>query len=80
MLNAFTIEASFKIDTLGRFQTIVNKDDDPECGAGTLSPFSLKVLNDNRLEAYAFDGTSDATPADFRNVAQRCASGGQSLV
>jgi hypothetical protein len=68
VLNAFTIEASFKIDTLGRFQTIVNKDDDPNAAPGSLSPFSLKVLNDNRLEAYAFDGTNDASPADFRGV------------
>ncbi|HEY3393870.1 MAG TPA: LamG domain-containing protein [Lacipirellulaceae bacterium] len=68
VLNAFTIEASFKIDTLGRFQTIVNKDDDPDAAPGALSPFSLKVLNDNRLEAYAFDGTNDASPADFRGV------------
>jgi hypothetical protein len=68
VLGTFTIEASFKIDTLGRFQTIVNKDDDANAAPGSLSPFSLKVLNDNRLEAYAFDGTSDGSPADFRNV------------
>lgn len=68
VFNAFTVEASFKIDTLGRFQTIVNKDDDANAAPGGLSPFSLKLLNDNRLEVYAFDGTSDASPVDFRGV------------
>ena len=61
--NAFTIEASFRIDALDRFQIIVGKDDNPDAAPGPLSPFALKVLNSNVLECYAFDGT-----ATFRNV------------
>jgi hypothetical protein len=63
IFNAFTIEASFRIDTLGRFQTILGKDDNPNAAEGPLGPFSLKLLDSNVLEAYAFDGTNV-----FRNV------------
>ncbi len=63
VFNAFTIEASFRIDALDRFQIIVGKDDNPDAAPGPLSPFALKVLDNNVLEAYAFDGT-----ATFRNV------------
>jgi hypothetical protein len=59
----FTVEASFKIDALDRFQIIVGKDDNPDAAPGPLSPFAIKVLNSNVLEVYAFDGT-----ATFRNV------------
>jgi hypothetical protein len=63
VFNSFTIEASFRIDTLGRFQTILGKDDNPNAADGPLGPFSLKLLDNNALEAYAFDGTNV-----FRNV------------
>jgi hypothetical protein len=63
VLNAFTIEASFRIDALDRFQIIVGKDDNPDAAPGPLSPFALKVLNNNVLEAYSFDATGT-----FRNV------------
>ena len=61
--DAFTIEASFKIDTLGRFQKIIGKDDPADVAAGGLGPIVLGPLNDNRLEIVAFDGSGA-----FRNV------------
>jgi hypothetical protein len=61
--NAFTVETSFRIDALDRFQIILGKDDNPDAAPGPLSPFAIKVLNNNVLECYAFDGT-----AAFRNV------------
>jgi hypothetical protein len=63
VFNAFTIEASFRIDTLNRFQIIVGKDDNFEAAPGPLGPFALKVLDNNVLEAYSFDATGM-----FRNV------------
>lgn len=62
--DAFTIEASFSIDTLGRFQKIIGKDDPGDVAAGGLGPLVLGPLNDNRLEIVAFDGSGA-----FRNVA-----------
>lgn len=61
-LNQFTVEASFKVDGLGRFQKVVGKDPG-NLPPGGLGPFSLGLLSNNVLEVFAFDGS-----ATFRNV------------
>lgn len=66
--NQFTVEASFRIDTLNRWQGIVTKDDGPDAAPGALSPFSMKVQAGNHLEVFAFDGDDDGSGVDFRGV------------
>ena len=60
VLNQYTIEGAFKIDTLGRFQSIMAKDGsvggDGGVGPGPLPPMNVKLFNDNTFNIETFDG------------------------
>jgi hypothetical protein len=51
--SAFTLEASFRLDSLGTFQTIVAKDGMPT--ANPLPPLALKVRDNNLLQIELID-------------------------
>jgi len=53
-LNAWTIEASFCLDTLNRWQVVVGKDGNP---VGSQAPVTIKVRADNMLEVGLIDGS-----------------------
>lgn len=68
-LNQYTIEGAFRVDALGRFQTVVVKDGNVGGGggAGTAGPlpgFVVKLFNDDFLHIETFDGSGA-----FHNIA-----------
>jgi hypothetical protein len=52
--SAWTIEASFCLDTLNRWQVVVGKDGNP---VGSQAPVTIKVRTDNTLEVGLVDGS-----------------------
>ncbi|HEY9156261.1 MAG TPA: LamG-like jellyroll fold domain-containing protein [Opitutaceae bacterium] len=52
--SAWTIEASFCLDTLNRWQVVVGKDGNP---VGSQAPVTIKVRADNTLEVGLIDGS-----------------------
>jgi hypothetical protein len=55
--DAWTIEASFCLDTLNRWQVVVGKDGNP---VGNQAPFTIKIRNNNVLEVGLVDGSGTA--------------------
>jgi hypothetical protein len=59
----YTVEGAFRVDTLGRFQSIVVKDGNvgnnagANGGAGPLPPFNVKLFNNDTLNIETFDGS-----------------------
>ncbi len=58
----YTVEGAFRIDTLGRFQSVVVKDGSVGGGGGTagggpLPPFVVKLFNNDTLNIETFDGS-----------------------
>jgi hypothetical protein len=60
VLNQYTIEGAFKIDTLNRFQSILVKDGNVGGGGGVgpgpLPPMNVKLFADNTFNIETFDG------------------------